>query len=139
MYILEDIRRPSTPEIQKFLLFMKGYSKSRANCEWMKEMLNWDLFTHPKADSFARNTSNKEKVRLATQWKDFMDTEDIFISFYEWKNQQKIFPKTCSKNIIKPQTTSPICCSVQTLSISDLGREIGRLKKSIKEHETTIE
>jgi hypothetical protein len=30
----------------------------------MKEMLNWDLFTHPKADSFARNTSNKEKVDL---------------------------------------------------------------------------
>jgi hypothetical protein len=35
-YIPEDIRRPSTPEIQKILLLVKGCNKPRANYEWMK-------------------------------------------------------------------------------------------------------
>ena len=52
----------------------------------MKEMLNWDLFTHPKAEVFAKKTSNEEKVRLALQWKQFMNFEELFISFYEWNS-----------------------------------------------------
>jgi hypothetical protein len=39
----------------------------------MKEMLNWDLFSHPSAKEFARKTSNEEKTRLAQNWKHFMD------------------------------------------------------------------
>ena len=49
-------------------------------------MLNWDLFTHPKVEAFAKKTSNEEKIELALQWKHFMDSEEIFISFYEWNS-----------------------------------------------------
>ena len=53
-------------------------------------MLNWDLFSHPGAKEFARNTSNEENTRLAQNWKHFMNRENIYISFYEWykKNHQ---------------------------------------------------
>jgi hypothetical protein len=68
-YVPEDMRKPSIPEIQKFLLLLKGCKKDIVKADWMKEMLNWDLFTHPKAENFARKTSNKEKVNLALQWK----------------------------------------------------------------------
>jgi hypothetical protein len=118
---------------------MKGCSKSKTNCEWMKEMLHWDLFTHPKADSFAQKTPNEEKVNLALQWKNFMEAEDTFISFYEWKNKKTILPNICSTKVLEPKKVNPICCPIQTLSISDLGKEIGRLKKTIKEQKSITE
>jgi hypothetical protein len=104
----------------------------------MKEMLNWDLFTHPRANSFTRRASDKEKVNLALQWKNFMNSEEIFISFYEWELQKENFSKLCPK-ILVPKKENPICFPAQTLSISDIGKEINRLKKSIKVQENNKE
>jgi hypothetical protein len=117
---------------------MKGCKKDIVNVEWMKEMLNWDLFTHPKAEAFAKKTSNEEKIELALQWKHFMDSEEIFISFYEWNVLKEKPRRSCSKILI-PQRENPICCLVQTLFVSDIGREIGRLKKSIRAQKNNIE
>jgi hypothetical protein len=66
----------------------------------------------------------------------YMDEKDMFISFYEWRTKRRILkPRNCSKKALEPCSIKPICCSVQTLSISDLGKEIGKLKKFIKEQE----
>ena len=113
---------------------MMGCNKYGVKSDWMKDMLNWDLFTHPNAEAFAENNSYEEKVNLSKEWKDFMDKKDMFISFYEWKIQRTFsIPRNCSKKALKPHTTRLTCCSVQTLSIPDLGKEIGKLKKFIKE------
>jgi hypothetical protein len=106
----------------------------------MKDMLNWDLFTHPNAEAFAENSSYEENINLSKEWKDFMDKTDIFISFYEW-NIQRTFsiPRSSSRKVLKPITTRPTSCFVQTLSILDLGKEIGKLKKFIKEHKNKEE
>jgi hypothetical protein len=69
-----------------------------------------------------------------------MDQKDMFISFYEWKTQREFsIPRNCSTKALEPCLTKHISCSVQTLSISDLGREIGKLKKFIKEQEKKTE
>jgi hypothetical protein len=47
------------------------------------------------------------------------------------ETSERKFFKICSK-ILLPKRENPICCPVQTLSISDIGKEIGRLKKSIR-------
>jgi predicted site-specific integrase-resolvase len=44
----------------------------------------------------------------------------------------------CSKILI-PQKANPICCPVQTLSVSEIGREINRLKKTIKAQKDSSE
>jgi hypothetical protein len=126
------MKRPSYPEIKKFILLLKGCRKDTVKAEWMKEMLNWDLFTHPKAEAFAKNSSNTEKLRLACEWKKIMDTEGLFISFYEWNSFYKRSGKAYLKPLV-PQKAKSICCPVQALSVSDLGREINKLKKAIKE------
>ena len=56
------MRGLSSRETKKFLSLLKGYNKDTTKREWMKEMLNWDLFTHPKAEAFAKRSSNQEKV-----------------------------------------------------------------------------
>jgi len=53
-HIPEDLRKPSTPEIIKFLSLMRGCKKSKVKLDWMKDMLNWDLLTHPDAKAFAK-------------------------------------------------------------------------------------
>jgi hypothetical protein len=50
---------------KKIFVSFKGCRKDFVKSEWMKEMLNWDLFTHPEAREFAKRTSNEEKIRLA--------------------------------------------------------------------------
>jgi hypothetical protein len=60
----------------------------------MKEMLNWDLYTHPKQENLQKITPDPEKIRLAQAWKAFMDKENIYVSFYEWNS------KTISKKIL---------------------------------------
>lgn len=82
-YFPKDIKRPSSLEIHKFIKLSKGSSRGEQNTEWMKNMLNWDLYTHPRAKEFARKTPNQEKIRLADAWKRFMETENLFMSFYE--------------------------------------------------------
>jgi len=41
---------------------MMGCQKHKVKVDWMKDMLNWDLFTHPNAEAFASNSSNEEKL-----------------------------------------------------------------------------
>lgn len=127
-YVPSDTRRPSAPEIRKFLSLSKGCTRNTVKSEWMKEMLNWDLFSHPGARDFAKKTLNEEKVRLAQDWKNFMDRENIFISFYEWY-YKKDYPT--QSWVLAPQKSNAMSCPVQTLSISDLGREINKIKKSM--------
>ena len=66
---------------------MVGCKKQKVDSEWMKQMLNWGIFTHPCAENFASNNSDEEKMRLSKEWKNYMDKKDMFISFYEWKTK----------------------------------------------------
>jgi hypothetical protein len=109
--------------------------------EWMKAMLNWDLFTHPNTEIFSKSISHKEKLALSTDWKEYMTKNNVWISFYEWKTQQQIlFSFHKRSTALKSSYTPALCplpvtlvsCPVQTISISNLGREIGNLKKEIK-------
>jgi hypothetical protein len=131
-----DIRKPSAPEIRKFFSLMKGCPKHLVKEDWMKEMLNWDLFTHPAAKGFSTSSTNEEKQNLSRKWQQFMTEKSIFISFYEWKFKQQRLEnfknKTFSLPSLVPLQVRPICCSVQTISISDLGKEISKLKREIK-------
>jgi len=79
----------------------------------MKEMLNWDLYTHPEAREFSKRTSNEEKIKLAQDWKNFMEKENMYISFYEWR-RTTILKKANSWKLI-PQKANPICYPVNTL------------------------
>jgi len=47
----------------------------------MKEMLNWDLFTHLAAKGFSTSSTNEEKQNLSKKWQQFMTEKSIFISF----------------------------------------------------------
>ena len=51
----------------------------------MKQMLNWDIYTHPKADSFGLTHSCEDKIKLSEEWKDYMERNNTWISFYSWK------------------------------------------------------
>lgn len=51
----------------------------------MKAMLNWDLFTHPKAEQFGLSHTVEEKIKLSQEWKNHMEETNSWISFYEWK------------------------------------------------------
>ena len=55
----------------------------------MKEMLNWDIYTHPEAKSFGLTHSSEEKLILSQEWKKFMDKSNSWISFYVWKNMKQ--------------------------------------------------
>lgn len=81
----EDCKRPSVVEIQKFYTLMDGCPKFRIPAQWMKQMLNWDIYTHPEADAFGSSHSPEEKVKLANEWKKYMEKKEIWISFYSWK------------------------------------------------------
>ena len=39
-------------------------------------MLNWDLFTHPQIDGFAASFPKEEKMKMAAEWKEYM--EELF-------------------------------------------------------------
>jgi hypothetical protein len=116
-YFPKDTKRPSSPKIRKFLRLSKGCIQATVNSDWMKNMMNWDLYTHPRAKEFARNTSNEEKIKLADAWKKFMETEKMYISFHEWNNSRLIY-----RPYLVPKKASLVSCPVTTLSISDIGK-----------------
>ena len=66
---------------------MEGCANYSVNTEWIKRMLNWDLFTHPDSKKFNLDTSAEEKHFLSSQWKEYMELTSSWISFYEWKNK----------------------------------------------------
>jgi hypothetical protein len=47
-----------------------------------------------------KDSSNEEKLRLACEWKKFMDSEEMFISFYEWNSFYKKSKNPCSKPLV---------------------------------------
>lgn len=64
---------------------MDGFEKHKVDTEWMKSMLNWDLMTHLEVKSFDLTTSKEQRIRLDVEWKDYMDSNNQWISFYLWK------------------------------------------------------
>jgi len=44
--------------------------KKNVKEEWMKLMLNWDLFTHPDAEQFSKSIRDMRKLTLSTAWQD---------------------------------------------------------------------
>lgn len=44
-----DCKKPVVMEMHKFFALMDGCLKSEISSKWMKEMLNWDLYTNPQA------------------------------------------------------------------------------------------
>ena len=47
-------------------------------------MLNWDIYTHPEEDTFGSTHTCEEKVKLADEWKEYMEKKNVWISFYVW-------------------------------------------------------
>ena len=80
-----DIQRPTIDEIHKFHTVMKGCQKGSIPEEWIKKMLNWDLFTNPETKEFNTVTPDPEKLSLSKDWQKFMTKEDSWISFFEWR------------------------------------------------------
>ena len=50
----------------------------------MKNMINWDLFTHEDSKQSRESHSMEQKTILAKEWKEHMVTQNQWISFYEW-------------------------------------------------------
>jgi len=76
-------------EMQKFFTLMDGCPKHKIGGAWMKAMLNWDLLTHPEAESFGSAHTIEEKVKLSHKWKQYMEETNSWISFYSWKNMRQ--------------------------------------------------
>lgn len=76
----KNLRKPSSSEVHKFLRLAKGCPKSCVSEVWMKNMMNWDLYTHPRSENFAASTSLTVKIALSIEWKDYMDkTSYLFV------------------------------------------------------------
>ena len=96
----KDCKRPSVPEIHKFYTLMDGCSKHQIPASWMKQMLNWDIYTHPQGTEFGLSHTPEEKIALANEWKAFMEKENVWISFYSWKKAKE------SDNVLMNDSTS---------------------------------
>lgn len=77
---------------------MEGCKNHMVDMQWIKNMLNWDLYTHPKAESFDLSTQYPERIRLSYEWKTYMKKESIWLCFYE-----------CKKKIAKHRSTYGKC------------------------------
>jgi hypothetical protein len=78
------LQKPPIPEMHKLFSLMNGCPRRRVNIDWIKRMLNWDMFTHLQAKEFNATTSAELKKDLFEQWKTYMTIKDLWISFYEW-------------------------------------------------------
>jgi hypothetical protein len=126
----KNLRQPSRCEIKRYLRMAKGCPKHLVSESWMKNMMNWDLYTHPRSEVFAKITTIEEKIELAKQWKIYMEDHQVYLSFYEWyyTNLKLSAPLT-------PVSAPLIACPIKTLSLSDLGKELQELKKKQKQEE----
>ena len=59
-------------------------------------MINWDLFSHSDVVEFNASVPVEQKQSLAKEWKSYMNNQDCWISFYEWR--KNISEKTASRN-----------------------------------------
>ena len=71
-------------------------------------MINWDLFTNPEAEQFDRSHTPEENKELVEDWKHYMEINNSWISFYEWKNN--VAPKSCRSKM--PHGTHEQLCSL---------------------------
>lgn len=85
--IPSDYKKPAVMEMHKFFALMDGCLKSEISAKWMKDMLNWDLYTNPQAEEFEQTYILEQKRQLATYWKHYMETNNMWISFYSWKDK----------------------------------------------------
>lgn len=97
---LDDCKKPPVPEMHKFFTLMDGYKKYKIDSQWMKEMLNWDIYTHLEAEQIGLNHSVEEINNMSQEWKIFMQETNSWISFYVWKNINQ------SENVLMTDATS---------------------------------
>ena len=64
---------------------MKGCKKWQVDKDWMKRMINWDLFTHLETIEFNASVLAVQKQILPQEWQSYMLDQNCWISFYEWK------------------------------------------------------
>jgi hypothetical protein len=83
------MKRPAIEEIMKYLTVIHGCPKNQFPEEWIKKMTNWDLFTNPEADEFHISTPSHEKQKLASDWKEYMQKNECWLSFYSWKKSSQ--------------------------------------------------
>lgn len=126
----KNLRKPSTLEVKKYLRLANGCPKSCVSEGWIKNMMNWDLYTHPRSEEFVATTTLAEKISLSKEWKNYMDKHQIYLSFYEWH-----YTRLTMVPMLKPISAPLISCPVQTLSMSELGKEIRKLKTTQKDEE----
>lgn len=126
----KNLRRPSSLEVKKYLRLAKGCPQNCVSEAWMKNMMNWDLYTHPRSEEFANATTLDQKISLSMEWKSFMDKHHIYLSFYEW-----YYTRLTLTTALKPISALLIACPVQTLSVSDLGREIQKIKETQRQED----
>ena len=50
----------------------------------MKNMINWDFFTHEDSKQSRESYSMEQKAILDKEWKEHMVTQNQRISLYEW-------------------------------------------------------
>lgn len=83
------LQKPSVPDMHKFFSLVNVCHGRRVNIEWIKRMLNWDLFTHPQDKEFNATTFAELKKDLSEQWQTYMT---IKICGYPFMNGTD-FPK----------------------------------------------
>jgi len=81
-----DCKKPTVMEIHKFYSLMDRCLKYEISAQWMKAMLNWDLYTNPQADEFDQNYTLVEKKQFTEDWKHYMEMNNTWISFHSWKD-----------------------------------------------------
>jgi tetrahydromethanopterin S-methyltransferase subunit G len=80
----ESMTKPSIEEIMKYLTIITGCKRGEFTEQWIKKMTNWYLFTNPESEEF-KSTPEKEKERLSKAWKEYMEENQCWISFFEWR------------------------------------------------------
>lgn len=81
-FVPSNCKKSSKPKMHKFFLVMEGCSKHTIDHQWMKNMLNWELYTHHEAESFDLTTPYPEKIILSHEWKTYMQKNkclDVFL------------------------------------------------------------
>jgi hypothetical protein len=85
----KTLPKPAIEEIYKYMTVIAGCPKGQFPEDWIKKMTNWDLFTNPEAEEFHKITPSKDKQRLSEDWKEYMQKNNYWISFYEWKKSRQ--------------------------------------------------
>jgi len=105
--------KPTKAEIQKFLRIYKGISPYNSQDEWMKNMMSWDIFTHPKASQFQQEMEQSQdpkafRCQMKEEWISYMKENNLWISFYEFyfsyghpKGDDKLVSRTFPEHIVQ--------------------------------------